>query len=207
MRRPVADYLIEISAAVDEEAVLIAPLANDLAPLWPEEPEPDWQAAIDAAREEGRAAGLEAAAAEYDEKLAMTRETFDSDLKNAREAWAADEGQRLREQLDNALAAIEERLTDGVARVVRPFVIASLREQMIAKLIENVRTIVGSSDHIAIKISGPADLLAILQAKLQGSGAACEYVEHDAIDVGVVTNETSIDTQLRAWIDLIGKEA
>jgi hypothetical protein len=207
MPRPVADYLIEISSAAAEPAVLITPPANDLAPIWPEESEPDWQAAIDAARDEGREAGCEAAAADYEEKLKLAREAFEADLRAARDAWAAEEGVRLREQLDHSLAGMEERLTENVARVLRPFIVASLRERMIAKLIENVRTIVGSADRITIKISGPPDLLALLRAKLEGSPAACEYVEQEGVDVSVVADETSIDTQLKAWIDLIGEEA
>jgi hypothetical protein len=77
---------------------------------------------------------------------------------------------------------------------------------MIDKLIDGVRTIAGSADKIVIQISGPADLLEILRQHLQAAPAAIEYVTQDGVDVRVVAEQTSIDTQLKAWIDLIATE-
>jgi len=207
MPRPVADYLIQIGLESVEPPVLIAPPEPDLAPLWPEEPEEDPQIAIDAAREEGRAEGLEAARAEHEEELAHAQARFDAELKAAREAWAREEGARLQEQLAAAMRAMEAGLADSVARVLRPFIVAALRRQMIDKLVENIRTIVGSAEMAAIQIAGPADLIGILRAELQGAPAAFEFVTQDSVDVSVIAEQTSIDTRLKAWTDLIGAEA
>jgi hypothetical protein len=73
-------------------------------------------------------------------------------------------------------------------------------------LIDGVRTIAGSADKIAIRISGPADLLEILRQHLHAAPVAIEYVTQDGVDVRVVAEQTSIDTQLKAWIDLIATE-
>jgi hypothetical protein len=209
--RPVADYLVQIGLESVEPPVLIAPPEPDLAPLWPEEPEEDPQIAIDAARDEGRAEGLEtareAAKAEYEEELARAQAHFDAELKAAREAWAREEGARLQEQLAAAMRTIEEGLADSVARVLRPFIVAALRRQMIDKLVENIRTIVGSAEMTAIQIGGPADLIEILRAELEGAPAAFHYVTQDSVDVSVIAEQTSIDTRLKAWTDLIGAEA
>jgi hypothetical protein len=211
MPRPVADYLVQIGLESVEPPVMSAPLEPDLAPLWPEEPEEDPQIAIDAAREEGRAEGLEtarvAAKAEYEDELARAQARFDAELKAAREAWAHEEGARLLEQLAVAMRAIEEGLADSVARVLRPFIVATLRRQMIDKLVENIRTIVGSTEMTAIQIAGPADLIEVLRAELQGAPAAFHYVTQDSVDVSVIAEQTSIDTRLKAWTDLIGAEA
>jgi flagellar biosynthesis/type III secretory pathway protein FliH len=209
--RPVADYLIEIGPGDAPPPILVASPEPDLTPLWPEEPEEDPQIAIDAAREEGRAAGLEEArtqcAADYAAELAAAHARFGAELTAARESWAHEEGAHLREQLAAAMLAMEERLADSVARVLRPFIVAALRRQMIDKLIENVRTIAGSAEKIAIEIAGPADLIEILRTQLEGVPAAFKYVMQDGVDVSVVADQTSIGTQLKAWTDLIGVEA
>ena len=207
MPRPVADYLVQIGLESAEPPVSLALPEPDLAPLWPEEPEEDPQIAIDAAREEGRAEGLEAARAEHEEELARAQARFDAELKAAREAWAREEGARLLEQLAAAMRAIEAGLADSVARVLRPFIVAALRRQMIDRLVENIRTIVGSAEMTAIQIAGPADLIEILRAALQGAPAAFHFVIQDSVDVSVVAEQTSIDTRLKAWTDLIGAEA
>ena len=117
MARPVADYLVEIGPLGD----IAPPLAlflpeTEITPIWPEEPEENPQDAIDAAREEGRAEGLAAAQASFAAELAQARESFAAELKEARQQWAYAEGERLREQLVAGLAAMEERLSESVAR-------------------------------------------------------------------------------------------
>ena len=207
MLRPVADYLVQIGLESDEPPVLVVPPEPDLAPLWPEEPEEDPHIAVDAARDEGRAAGREEARAEHEAELARAQERFDAELNAAREGWAREEGARLQEQLGAAMCAIEERLADSLARVLRPFIVAALRRQMIEKLVENIRTIVGSADMIAIQIAGPADLIEVLRHALEGAPAAFDYLVRDSVDVSVVAEQTSIDTRLKAWTELIGAEA
>ncbi|MDR3407188.1 MAG: hypothetical protein P4L68_01665 [Methylovirgula sp.] len=205
MARPVADYLVEIGPFTDIAPPLAATLPDtEIAPIWREEPEENPQIAIDAAREEGRAEGLAAAQADFAAELAQARESFEAELEDARQKWANEEAERLREQLAAGLVAMEERLADGVARVLRPFILAALRRRMTEKLVENVRTIVGSADKIVIKIAGPEDLVAALREELQAVPAAIEYAVQDGLDVSVIAETTSIETQLRAWTDLIG---
>jgi hypothetical protein len=205
MARPVADYLVEIAPFADIVPPLAASLPDaEIAPIWREEPEENPQIAIDAAREEGRAEGLTAAQADFAAELAQVRESFEAELEDARQKWANEEAERLREQLAAGLVAMEERLADSVARVLRPFILAALRRRMTEKLVENVRTIVGSADKIVIKIAGPEDLVAALREELQAVPAAIEYGVRDGLDVSVTAETTSIETQLKAWTDLIG---
>jgi hypothetical protein len=205
--RPVADFLVQMDLGDAEPTALFIPTEADLTPAWPEEErEEDASALIDAAREEGYAAGVEAANAEHAAQNALAREQFDAELAAARETWTHKEGERLREQLSAAMQAMEETFADALGRVLQPFVIATLRQQMIDRLIEGVRTVAGNAEKIAIQISGPADLLDILRQHLDTSPAAIEYITLDTVDVRVVTGQTSIDTQLKAWIDLIAAE-
>ncbi len=204
--RPVAEFLVQMELGASEPAALFIPTDVDLAPVWSDETKDDPQAQIDTARDEGYAAGVEAAAAEHAGQLARAHEQFAAELATARETWVRGEGDSLREQLTTALLAMEETFADAVGRVLQPFVVAALRQRMIDKLIDGVRTIAGSADKIVIQISGPADLLEILRQHLQAAPAAIEYVTLDSVDVRVVAQQTSIDTQLKAWIDLIATE-
>ena len=77
---------------------------------------------------------------------------------------------------------------------------------MTEKLVENVRTIVGSADKMKIRIAGPEDIVAVLRDELQAVPAAIEYVVQTGLDVSVSAEPTSIETQLKAWTDLIGNE-
>ena len=77
---------------------------------------------------------------------------------------------------------------------------------MTEKLVENIRTIVGSADKMKIRIAGPEDIVAVLRDELQAVPAAIEYVAADWPDVSVSAEPTSIETQLKAWTDLIGNE-
>jgi hypothetical protein len=207
MARPVADYLVEIGPLGDIAPPLPLFLPEtEIAPIWPEEPEENPQIAIDAAREEGRAEGLAVAQADFAAELAQAREGFAVELKEARQQWASAEGERLREQLTSGLAAMEERLSEGVARVLRPFILSALRRRMTEKLVENIRTIVGSADKMKIRIAGPEDIVAVLRDELQAVPAAIEYVVQTGLDVSVCAEPTSIETQLKAWTDLIGNE-
>ncbi len=174
---------------------------TEITPIWPEEPEENPQVAIDAAREDGRAEGLAEAQANFAAELAQAREGFAAELKEARQQWANAEGERLREQLVAGLAAMEERLSESVARVLRPFILAALRRRMTEKLVENVRTIVGSADKMKIRIAGPEDIVAALRDELQTVPAAIEYVVQTGLDVSVSAEPTSIETQLKAWTD------
>ncbi len=206
MARPVAEFLVQMELDGSEPAALFIPTEVDLTPAWPEEAKEDPQAEIEAARDEGYAAGIEAAAAQHEAQLAHAHEQFVAELATAREAWAREEGDRLREQLATALLALEATFADAVGRVLRPFVVAALRQRMVDKLIDSVRTIAGSADKAVIQILGPADLLEILRQHLQAAPATIEYVTQDGVDVRVVAEQTSIDTQLKAWIDLIATE-
>ena len=210
MLRPVADYLIQIGLDEGEPSLPELPLEPDLAPLWPEEPKEDPQIAIDAARQQGLVEGAEAARAEcaaaYAADSARAQKRFDAELAAARETWAREEGARLREQIAASMLAIEMSLADSVGRVLRPFILATLRRRMIDKLVESVRTIVSSAETVAIEISGPADLNEILRAELRGTPAALNFLTQESVDVRVVAGQTSIETRLKAWTDLIGAE-
>jgi hypothetical protein len=81
--RPVAEFLVQMELGASEPAALFIPTDADLTPAWSEEVKDDPQAQIDAARDEGYAAGVEAATAEHAAQLALAREQFAAELANS----------------------------------------------------------------------------------------------------------------------------
>lgn len=206
MPQPAALYLTRF----DIDAVSAAPTLDltsnkDLSPLWKHQPEPqeDIEGRIAAAREEGYAEGVEAARAEAAAAIEEMRNALEAQLAAERQKWVAEEGELLNAQLASGLTQLQDVLADSVGHILRPFIVESLREQMINELVGHVASMAANPDKIAIKICGPTDLLVELQTRLGEGVFAIEYEVRDGVDVQVIAAQTMIETRLKVWIDLI----
>ncbi len=198
---PVARYLVQFG--LKEEVVPVESFDGLLQPLSSkvEEPEENREALLEAAREEGRSEGRAAAQAFFETILANQKRDYEKRLGEERKSWAGEEGARLSLCLRNAIAQFEGRLAECVDAVLRPFLIESLRRQMIDELIADIGVLLASDENPVIEISGAADLLAALQSQLTSTQAAIDYKPNDSIDVRIVAHNTIIESQLRAWIE------
>jgi hypothetical protein len=203
MTRPVAEFLTRFDGDRDAAEVVEAPRI-ELVPLWPEEPvrgeDPRHAEEVEAARESGKAEGFAAAQEELSLELERQRQSFDMQLRAARQHWCREQGDLLRERFEAALAEIEQRIAEGLGRVLMPFLTEVLRRRMMEELIETIDLLVASNETVTIKIEGPYDLLASLQAKLATRRAMIEYAVADGIDLVVTADQTKIETQLAAWL-------
>jgi hypothetical protein len=210
MARPVAHYL-KCFTDEPESEVLPEPALDFLPiPSRPQEvieiPAEDPLLQIEAARETGRAEGMEAAREEFAAELETERQLHRQQLEAARRKWSDDESTALSASLAAGLAEIEARLAEGLSRVLLPFVIDALRVQMIGELSETIAVLLGNNEAVAIKVNGPADLLDMLRAKLAGASASIDYEVTESVDVNVRIEQTMIETQLSAWIARITAE-
>jgi hypothetical protein len=198
---PVARYLVQFG--LEEEAAPAETFDGVLQPLASrvEEPEENREALLEAAREEGRAEGRAAAQAFFETILANQKRDYEKRLGEERNSWASEEGAKLSLCLTNAVAQFEERLAECVDAVLRPFLIESLRRGMIDELVNDIGVLLASDENPVIEISGAADLLAALQARLSSTLAAIDYKPNDSIDVRIVAHNTIIESQLRAWVE------
>lgn len=206
MVQPAALYLTHF----DQEPELVPGFdlgaAPDLAPIFvsPAEKEgEDREALLEAVRESGRAEGAEAARAEAEAEREQMREAFDAQLAAERQKWLEEQGEALQQSLATAAQQIREMLAESVGQVLRPFIVESLRRQMIDELIEHVTILTASHEALAVRITGPADLIQYLQGKLAALPVAIDYEAGEGVDVQVVAAQTVIETRLQAWIDLI----
>ena len=203
MARPVALYLMRFDMAAAAELSLDLVATQDQSPIWVADREDDPEALLAAAREAGHAEGAAAARAEAAAEQEQARRDFDEELAAERQKWLREEGETLKERLATALRQMQDTLAECVGQILRPFVINSLRRQMLGELVEQVASMAASHDALVIKITGPADLLALLQEKLAELPLAIDYEQSDGVDVRVVAAQTMIETRLQAWIDLI----
>ncbi len=147
--------------------------------------------------EEGRAA----ATAEYEELLERERADFAERLDCERRRWASDEGERLGEQFHIALDAFSSRLEDELERILEPFVIREVREQMLCSLLERLRVLLADREKPVVHLSGPMDLLEAVCSKLSSDDVTTCIDEVGGVDVKVRLDSTSIETRLAEWLE------
>lgn len=163
----------------------------------------DIEARIEEALERGRQEGLAAARAESAAALAQQRGLSAERESAARLAWQANEYAQFAGKIDFALGAIEEKLAQSVARILKPFLIEEQVKKVTRTLSENLSRILSKDAPPVLKIAGPEALLNLLRDKLSSHPVEVEYVQADGLDVTVEANQTILKTQLQAWIDHI----
>lgn len=128
-------------------------------------------------------------------------------LADARSAWAAEEGERLSTGIADAIDQIESSLADATARVLVPFLATAARRLAVEDLTGRIRQILRDGSPAAIRITGPADLLAALEMQLGDLSSAIAFEPADAVEVTVRADRTIIASQIGAWVDQLWKEA
>jgi hypothetical protein len=188
---PIARYLLELDA--DDDARASHPSAA--------RPAPASKAAIAEEAhakgfESGKAAAEAAMAGKLEEREALHRQ----ELAAAREAWARLESGRLAEQLAGGLEELEARLADVTARVLKPFLGAELQRKAIGDLVESLTVLRAQDKAAVIAVSGAADLLEALRARLEGRVDNVTYHPGRACDARVTVGQTVLETRIGAWM-------
>jgi uncharacterized protein (DUF2267 family) len=198
---PIAQYLNQFGKA---NAARIDPAPQESLLLRPR-PLPAPPVNIDAQLEEaaarGRQEALEAARAEFAAALAVERKDWEDQEAARRLAWQAGEFARFSEKIDRAMTAIEDRVAQAVARILKPFINEERAKQVTAALSENLSRILSRDAPAMLKITGPEALLSVLRDKMSEHAVKVEYIPSAGADVTVEANQTIIQSQLQAWID------
>jgi hypothetical protein len=198
--RPVAHYLVSFGpdgqvSGADSPIEVSYPLK-----VLERTPE-DIDALIEEAREEGRAEGRAQASIDSEASLEAERQSFVQQLAEERGRWTLEESDKLNVRLVEGITELEARLADCVDRILRPFLAECLSRQIIEELAQSLDLVLASDEHAVVKIDGPEDLLAALQAKLSLSPVRIEYAPNSAADVTIVANRTIIESRLQAWVE------
>jgi hypothetical protein len=197
MANPIEHYLTEFHL---DPARDIAPLSRLQPPSQEEEREVvDMAAMLRAAEERGREEGRARAKRDFDAALAAERAQHQESIVRERAKWADEEAARLASGMDEAFRSIDKALTDGVARILAPFLADALRDQALHELTATLAAVLADRRAATIRIAGPEDLISLLSERLSAVSASVEYVVSDQADVSVMLDDTLIETQLSAW--------
>jgi hypothetical protein len=192
---PVAAFLIDFDAkavtpdVAEETSQYVFGGVGDIQPIDPVEE------AYARGLDEGRRASEIAAEARIEElKAAM-----DLSLAATRQAWCEEQGPQIAERITTAVRELEERVSQSVACVLRPFLAQAVREHAVGELRAVLQDLLNSTPEIALQVTGPEDLLAVVRASLPGL-AAVTYVAGESVDVEVKAGASIIETRIATWL-------
>jgi hypothetical protein len=193
---PAAPFLVdfgspELASEVAEEMPLEASAEGG---------EIDWAERVEEAYTRGIEEGKRSAEAETVVLLEEQKAALDQSLAAAREAWCAEQGPRLVEQIGTAIRDMEGRIAESAERVLRPFLAQAVRDQAIGRLRAIVNDLTATNPGITLEISGPEDLLSAMRTNLSSSVANASYVVNEASDVQVKAGASVIETRISAWL-------
>lgn len=150
------------------------------------------------AEERGRTQAVEAARAEMEAAREADRRQFAERLAAERAAWRTEVAEHLASRLEEALAHIEGALADALARALAPFLDEAIRSRAVAEFAQTLARLKDGRD-IAVRITGPEDLLAALHAPFGSQADIAEYMLGDSVDLTAVIGDTAIETKIAAW--------
>ena len=199
---PIAQYLNQFGRAeptpadrVHRDSVLLRPRVLSTPA--------DTEARVSEAYARGKMDGLEIARADAAAALSLEQTDREAQENAWRLAWKANEIAQFAEKIECAMAAIEDRLAQSVARILKPFLVEERVKHITDALSENLSKILSRDTPALLKITGPEALLSVLRDQLSSQSVAVEYVAAEGLDVTIEANQTIIKSQLQAWIDHI----
>ncbi|PTW60157.1 hypothetical protein C8N35_105160 [Breoghania corrubedonensis] len=190
----------------DLSAAAFAQLRADAANLVPVEPDSAYldpqslSRKLSAEFARGEEAGREEAARNYEEKLLAEKQRLREEADAARMRFEEDLGERLASSIVKGLQDLEMRVTDAVAHLISPFLEEAATAHVVEAFADNLKDLLGSHDRTSLVVRGPDRLLRRLEACLGDEGAGIRLEPVDGIEIFVSINDTTIETQLGAWL-------
>jgi len=157
------------------------------------------------AEERGRRDGIATAKAEAEHARAEAEVAFERRMGHERRRWTETEADRLAARIAEGLGDLETRLAADVGRILLPFLEATIRQKALDELTRTLREILADTRNTGLTITGPEDLLGMVRSRLGAEAASLSYVVDEAPDIHVASDDTAIETQLRAWSERLLK--
>jgi hypothetical protein len=144
-----------------------------------------------------------AARVEMETALARQQAAFDQKLASERQKWAREEGARIGMMLTEALGGIEQRLAETVSHILKPILLERVRARAVSELGEALAGLLTQGDFAKFTISGPKDLLEVIESQLGGRHDVVTLVASEAADVTIRADDAIMQTRIQAWADAI----
>jgi len=168
--------------------------------LAPSAPVEDPLKALDEAYQRGRSEGVASATDSFERTRAADLARFEERLVEERSRWTETESDRLAGDIQQGMQALEAGIAACVARILQPFLAESVRRRALDELSETLTALLTGGVRTLV-VSGPADLVGPLKAKLGPYAAAVEFRPADGPDILAKTRDTVVETQIGAWLD------
>ncbi|MBI1867129.1 MAG: hypothetical protein HYS06_02325 [Methylocystis sp.] len=128
------------------------------------------------------------------------RAQFVERLNAERSMWSIEQGNRLGENFCKAISDLTANLEATLEKILEPFVVQGVREQMVGGFVAQVRTLLADRKAPVIQLSGPMDLLNAVCARLNSADVATNVTETDEVDVKARLDSTVIETRMQEWM-------
>jgi flagellar biosynthesis/type III secretory pathway protein FliH len=150
----------------------------------------------------GHTAGL----AEGEAKLAEERVRGAIRLGEERAKWSDQQAVAIVNGFDAACREIESNIASSVARILLPFLAEAVRDKAIGSLVEQISALTSNSPVPAFRVTGPSELIDLVRTQLNLAGrTGIEYQSADTVEVRVLADQTTIETQISAWMNRLNE--
>jgi len=196
---PIANFLVDFGNK--DLSLELAPAT--LSPVLPIAEEVNWAERTEEAHARGFEEGRQAAEAEMETRLAECKAETEREIAAARAAWCAEAGPQLAAQFSTAVREMEDRVTDAIERILRPFLVSAVRRHAVNELRTTLEDLIGKNPGVALEISGPEDLLEAVRESLPESLKEVSYAANDAREIQVKAGTALIETRISNWLETI----
>ncbi|MCG2640751.1 MULTISPECIES: hypothetical protein [Bradyrhizobium] len=150
----------------------------------------------------GHAAGV----AEGEAKLAEERVRSAIRLGEERAKWSDQQAVAIVNGFDAACREIESNIASSVARILLPFLAEAVRDKAIGSLVEQIAALTSNSPVSVFRVIGPSELIDLVRTQLNLAGrTGIEYQSADTVEVRVLADQTTIETQISTWVDRLNE--
>ncbi|MDA9518914.1 hypothetical protein XI06_00735 [Bradyrhizobium sp. CCBAU 11434] len=150
----------------------------------------------------GHAAGV----AEGEAKLAEERVRSAIRLGEERAKWSDQQAVAIVNGFDAACREIESNIASSVARILLPFLAEAVRDKAIGSLVEQIAALTSNSPVSVFRVTGPSELIDLVRTQLNLAGrTGIEYQSADTVEVRVLADQTTIETQISTWVDRLNE--
>jgi hypothetical protein len=165
--------------------------------------QPDVQTQLRDAHARGILEGRAAAKKEHEATANAQAAYFEQRVNFERQKWTAEEGQHLADQFIAALEELERRIALRLSDVLNPFLHEEISRRAMDEIVRTLNDLLSKGEYAKIVISGPSDLLSVMEERVGGSHDGLSFIEASKADVTIRADETILETHITAWVDAI----
>jgi len=178
---------------------------REAAPAPPPPPVVDFEAQLTEAYHRGVQEGLDAARNEAATQRAMERAELQKRAVVDRLDFQMNEFGKLSETVAQGLGEIEKRVAAATARILQPFLAEAVSRNAIDDLAGKIAKLTTTGHPPLLRVRGPEALLAKLKQRIEHLAVEVEFTAVDSVEITVTAAETTIQSQLGPWAEVIQK--